>query len=610
MKNSSRREKLFVSSTSTKTPSSNGLTKENSLPSKLPPVKTGTLNRLSLPSLHLKSRIHYLNSIFATPESPPVVNGTTSNDKLNCSLLNSQTTLLLQTLDQALTLKEKDFKPFWTTRSREISERLSSHIKTDSVVSVLTCSNRSCQSAPMGKSWFSIVETLLQPKNSQMTLLPSLPSLLPDCTDLGATKSKKKLKPSLEKKKNKVVRTLKGRLLPTKAEEKQLQTMMEQSRWYYNFLVGAISSQYSKDKMVEKESFSYYHIRDLLTSYVYKEVEKEDLIHRYFEERPDKETNTEQVVPPWWSGKNTPHNRLPRGVAKKITQNINSMITNYREGNIRDFELRCRSRKKTPNEFLLFEDKCFPSFIRKIKGHYWFTGRNGRKRRCSLQDLFQQTDPRGVEITYEKQTGKYFFHYPVDVDFYPEEDRRNENQGSHLFSEEERIISLDPGVRKFLVGYDPNGKIVFIGKDAHKEVLQLLHDVDKTKEKKTWRKIKNKISELHWKTINYLMLHYDHIMIPDFRVSEMIKGRKINKQTKRMLCMYSFHSFMMKLKYKCKKNGKKMYVVNECYTSKTCTLCGKINDVGGSEVYKCDGCGNQVDRDVNGSRNILIKNLK
>ena len=66
----------------------------------------------------------------------------------------------------------------------------------------------------------------------------------------------------------------------------------------------------------------------------------------------------------------------------------------------------------------------------------------------------------------------------------------------------------------------------------------------------------------------------------------------------------------MKLKYKCEKNKKKLYVVDESYTSKTCTLCGKINDVKGAEVYKCKECGNEVDRDVNGSRNILIKNLR
>ena len=399
-----------------------------------------------------------------------------------------------------------------------------------------------------------------------------------------------------------------GKLLPTKEEEATLRMMMEQSRWYYNFLVGVIRSHYSKEMMVEKGSFPDYHIRDFLSAYTYKEEEREDTIYRCFEERPDKETNTKQVVPPWWEGK--VHSRLPRGVAKKITQNINSMISNYINGNIKDFELRCLSSKKTLNEFLLFEDKGFPAFIRRMKGRYCFTGKDGKKKKCSLQDLFDQTDPKGVEVIYEKDTKKYFFHYPVDADFYPEGDRRNENQAPLRSLDGKRIISLDPGVRKFMVGYDPDGKVVFVGKDAHREILTLLQEADKTRSRSTWRKIKNKVSELHWKTIQYLMLNYDHIMIPDFKVSQMVRGKKISRQTKRMLCMYSFYSFMLKLKYKCKRNGKKMYVVDESYTSKTCSLCGKLNDVGGKEVYQCRGCGNEIDRDVNGSRNILIKNLR
>lgn len=607
MTSSSRREKSVASSTSTGTPSSSEPTKENSRPLKWPPVKTATLNRLSLPSLPLKSRFQHLNLTSVTPGSPPGVNPMISPDKPSSSLLDSQATSLLRTLDQASTSRERDLRPFWTTHSREMSERLSSHTKTDSAVSVLSSSNPSFPDAPMGKSWFSIVETSLLPKSSPLTSSPSLPSLLPDCTDLGATKSKPK-STTCSNKKEKAVRTLKGRLLPTKEEEATLRMMMEQSRWYYNFLVGVIRSHYSKEMMVEKGSFPDYHIRDFLSAYTYREEEREDTIYRCFEERPDKETNTKQVVPPWWEGK--VHSRLPRGVAKKITQNINSMISNYVNGNIKDFELRCLSSKKTLNEFLLFEDKEFPAFIRRMKGRYCFTGKDGKKKKCSLQDLFDQTDPKGVEVIYEKDTKKYFFHYPVDVDFYPEGDRRNENQAPLRSLDGKRIISLDPGVRKFMVGYDPDGKVVFVGKDAHREILTLLQEADKTMNRSTWRKIKNKVSELHWKTIQYMMLNYDHIMIPDFKVSQMVRGKKISRQTKRMLCMYSFYSFMLKLKYKCKKNGKKMYVVDESYTSKTCTLCGKLNDVGGKEVYQCGGCGNEIDRDVNGSRNILIKNLR
>ena len=79
----------------------------------------------------------------------------------------------------------------------------------------------------------------------------------------------------------------------------------------------------------------------------------------------------------------------------------------------------------------------------------------------------------------------------------------------------------------------------------------------------------------------------------------MIKSKKISKMTKRLMCMYSFHSFKEKLLFKC----------NQEYTSKTCTNCGDINDVKGNEIYKCFNCGIEIDRDINGSRNIFIKNI-
>ena len=176
------------------------------------------------------------------------------------------------------------------------------------------------------------------------------------------------------------------------------------------------------------------------------------------------------------------------------------------------------------------------------------------------------------------------------------------------------MIVIDPGVRKFGVGYDPNGKIVFFGKGANKDILSLLHQLDKENDKMKqfllWKKVKNMVSELHWKTISYLMENYDYIMIPNFQISNMVKSKKISKDTKRMLYMYSYHNFILKLKYKCLMNNKKLYIVDESYTSKTCCQCGNLNNVDGNEIYNCQGCNSIIDRDINGSMNILIKNIK
>ena len=57
------------------------------------------------------------------------------------------------------------------------------------------------------------------------------------------------------------------------------------------------------------------------------------------------------------------------------------------------------------------------------------------------------------------------------------------------------------------------------------------------------RYVKNLVNELHWKTISFLIKNYDVILLPDFRVKQMVKGRKLAKITKRLMMMFSFYKF-------------------------------------------------------------------
>lgn len=179
---------------------------------------------------------------------------------------------------------------------------------------------------------------------------------------------------------------------------------------------------------------------------------------------------------------------------------------------------------------------------------------------------------------------------------------------------EERIVSLDPGVRKFLVGYDPKGSSIFFGDGASKILTKLLLEIDKRIEnnldtRKQQGYVKNLVSELHWKTCSFLVKHYDTILLPDFRVQQMVRGRRLSKMTKRLMMMFSFHTFKEKLAYKCKIYGKNLIIVDESFTSCTCGRCGHINNVKGREQFECCECKLKLDRDVSGSRNILLKNL-
>ena len=90
----------------------------------------------------------------------------------------------------------------------------------------------------------------------------------------------------------------------------------------------------------------------------------------------------------------------------------------------------------------------------------------------------------------------------------------------------------------------------------------------------------------------------------------MVKSKKISRQTKRLMYAFKFYQFRSRLKDKCEEKDCELLVVTEEFTSKTCGCCGELNEsLGGSKVFRCPNCKVEMDRDDNGARNILIKNL-
>jgi len=77
-----------------------------------------------------------------------------------------------------------------------------------------------------------------------------------------------------------------------------------------------------------------------------------------------------------------------------------------------------------------------------------------------------------------------------------------------------------------------------------------------------------------------------------------------------MMQTLSFYRFDEKLKSLCERRGNNLYIVDESYTFKTCGRCGNLhNSLGGSKIYKCASCSLNIDIDINGARNILLKHL-
>ena len=54
----------------------------------------------------------------------------------------------------------------------------------------------------------------------------------------------------------------------------------------------------------------------------------------------------------------------------------------------------------------------------------------------------------------------------------------------------------------------------------------------------------------------------------------------------------------------------KVIVTEEPYTSKTCGACGFVDyGLGSKKVFRCTECKVELDRDVNGARNVLLRYL-
>jgi len=181
------------------------------------------------------------------------------------------------------------------------------------------------------------------------------------------------------------------------------------------------------------------------------------------------------------------------------------------------------------------------------------------------------------------------------------------------------VVALDPGVRTFQTLYAPDF-VAKVGSQDFSRIYRLCCALDKnqslqmnfyrrsrkkTSERIRW-KIKDLISELHNKLANFLVKSCVTILIPHFEISEMIS--KLNSKVARSMLSWAHFRFKNILKNKAKEYSCEVIEVSEAYTSKTCSKCGKIQNIGSKKVMKCS-CGITLDRDYNGARGVFLRNF-
>ena len=199
-----------------------------------------------------------------------------------------------------------------------------------------------------------------------------------------------------------------------------------------------------------------------------------------------------------------------------------------------------------------------------------------------------------------------------------------------VFSVHSGVCALDPGVKVFLTGYDSNNNNFIIGKGAIDNVVKRKELINNLKRKISdlkgglrtrtkyairlhQEKIKNMLQDLHNKTIDYLYMHYDYILLPKFNAHKMtIKGLKEHNAN---LLALGHGRFRSKLKaVNNKYYGRYVIDADERYSSKMCCFCDNIDKkkkIKADRLYNCDVCGaTGIDRDINASINIMKINIK
>lgn len=193
------------------------------------------------------------------------------------------------------------------------------------------------------------------------------------------------------------------------------------------------------------------------------------------------------------------------------------------------------------------------------------------------------------------------------------------------------IAALDPGVRTFQAFYATNGECGEIATGAAtrlwwvveraKRLLNLSQE-DGTRHQRRrnlrrrsrllFSRADHLVHDLHYKSSRFLCSRYTDIFVPSFGVSSMVvrELRKISALTTNQMLALCHYKFSVRIRSVAEKLGCRIHETSEWYTSKTCGACGGLHPtLGGSKDFSCPHCGVEMDRDLNGARNNLIRGL-
>lgn len=316
---------------------------------------------------------------------------------------------------------------------------------------------------------------------------------------------------------------------------------------------------------------------------------------------------------------------IRQNAAFDLVKAYNSTIDRYQaqihdHGQVQPFQMNYRSRKDVSQSIVINHRSL------KIQGKFCRIFPKYLIGKIKTTQLIPQIH-HDCRLQWFPKLNQFYLCIPMDIEI------QSEIQAPILNSiTYQSIVSLDPGVRTFMTGYDSRGLVFKWGHQDISRIYRLCYQYDQlqsqwsqpeVRHRKRYRlkrvgarlqmKIRNLVDDLHKKFAKYLCKHFNLIIIPKFEIQGMIRRgqRRINSITARKMVTWAHYRFRQRLMAKAREYPNcRIMVVNEAYTSKTCGRCGRLNqNLGGNKVFRCRYCGLEGDRDVLGARNILIKML-
>jgi len=273
-----------------------------------------------------------------------------------------------------------------------------------------------------------------------------------------------------------------------------------------------------------------------------------------------------------------------------------SCQTSFKKKLVKHFCLRYLKMTK-PNKIIKIERLAF-------REKTFYSSVLGKEVKCSTPNFNYLENVKSVAILTKRNNEYYLLvkhKKKIEVNKYNNE-----------------TIGIDLGTNPIATCYS-NTDVIQIGKNVSKKIEKKLKKIDKIngykgylKEKKDrisarkYKRIKDMINDMQWKTAKYLTENYRDIIIGNMSTKRMGEGN-IAKIVKRVGNMISIHRLKEKIKYKCEQKGRNYKEVDEAYTTQGCGRCGNMKkNIGGKKIYECGKCKLKVNRDVNSARIITM----